>query len=87
MFNKSTTKGNICMMPKARTNLSDDSFIDMLYMINDSGFTSRYFYKLINNGEFPAPIKLGRSSRWLLKDYSEWKARHIERRDTKMPLK
>lgn len=74
-------------MPKARTNLSDDSFIDMLYITNDSGFTSRYFYKLINNGKFPAPIKLGRSSRWLLKDYSEWKARHIERRDARQSLK
>lgn len=75
------------MMSKARTNLSDDSFIDMLYMTNDSGFTARYFYKLINNGEFPAPIKFGRMPRWLLRDYSEWKARHIERRDARQRLK
>lgn len=75
------------MMSKARTNLSDDSFIDMLYMTNDSGFTPRYFYKLINNGEFPSPIKFGRSSRWLLKDYDEWKVRHIEKRDARQRLK
>ncbi|MDZ7322025.1 AlpA family transcriptional regulator [Kosakonia sacchari] len=70
-------------MPKTRSNLTDDSFIDMLYITNDSGFTSRYFYKLIKNGRFPAPIKIGRSSRWLLRDYSEWKVRHIEKRDTR----
>lgn len=75
------------MMPKARTNLSDDSLIDLKYITNDSGFTAKYFYSLIKRGEFPVPIKLGRSSRWLLKDYSEWKTRHIERRDSKMHLK
>ncbi len=75
------------MMPKARTNLSDDSFIDIKYITNDSGFTAKYFYSLMKLGEFPAPIKLGRSSRWLLRDYSEWKTRHIEKRDSKMHLK
>ncbi|MCM7775027.1 AlpA family transcriptional regulator [Enterobacter asburiae] len=75
------------MMPKARTNLSDDSFIDLKYITNDSGFTAKYFYSLIKRAESPAPIKLGRSSRWLLMDYFEWKARHIEKRDRKMHLK
>lgn len=75
------------MSQKLRTGLNDESFIDMLYMTNDSGFTSRYFYKLIKNGEFPFPIKFGRSSRWLLRDYSEWKARHIHKRDTERYLK
>ncbi|MCL6721580.1 AlpA family transcriptional regulator [Klebsiella sp. T2.Ur] len=75
------------MSQKLRTGLNDESFIDMLYMTNDSGFTSRYFYKLINNGEFPFPIKFGRSSRWLLRDYSEWKARHIGSRDARKRLK
>ncbi|MFP2561176.1 helix-turn-helix transcriptional regulator [Enterobacter ludwigii] len=70
------------MSQKLRSGLNDESFIDMLYMTNDSGFTSRYFYKLIKNGEFPAPIKLGRSSRWLLREYTEWKVRHIQKRDT-----
>lgn len=74
------------MMPKARTNLFDDSFIDLKYITNDSGFTAKYFYSLIKRAEFPAPIKLGRSSRWLLRDYFEWKARHIERRDARQCL-
>lgn len=67
-------------MPKNRTGLSDDSFIDLKYITNDSGFTAKYFYSLIKKGGFPAPIKLGRSSRWLLKDYSEWKASYVQRR-------
>ncbi|MFS9770755.1 AlpA family transcriptional regulator [Enterobacter chuandaensis] len=75
------------MMPKARTSISDDSFIDLKYITNDSGFTAKYFYSLIKRAEFPAPIKFGRSSRWLLKEYSEWKARHIERRDARKSLK
>ncbi|MEY6763669.1 helix-turn-helix transcriptional regulator [Kluyvera ascorbata] len=68
-------------MPKTRTNLADDSFIDMRYITNDSGFTAKYFYSLIKQGKFPAPIKLGRCSRWLLRDYAEWKAGYILHRD------
>ncbi|EGT5759872.1 AlpA family phage regulatory protein [Cronobacter sakazakii] len=74
-------------MPKTRTDLTEDSLIDLKYITNDSGFTAKYFYSLMKRGEFPAPIKLGRSSRWLLREYSEWKARHIAKRDTKMHLK
>lgn len=74
------------MLHKERTGLVQESFIDLKYITNDSGFTAKYFYSIIKRGEFPAPIKLGRSSRWLLRDYFEWKARHIERRDTRQCL-
>lgn len=67
-------------MPKIRLGLTDDSFIDLKYITNDSGFTAKYFYSLIKIGKFPSPIKIGRSSRWLLKDYSEWKASFIQKR-------
>ncbi|UJD96783.1 AlpA family transcriptional regulator [Lelliottia amnigena] len=73
-------------MQTTRTNLSHDSFIDLKYITNDSRFTAKYFYSLIKRGEFPAPIKLGRSSRWLLRDYFEWKARYIGKIDTRQPL-
>lgn len=75
------------MLHKERSGLAQESLIDLKYITNDSGFTAKYFYSIIKRGEFPAPIKLGRSSRWLLKDYSEWKARHIERRDARQRLK
>ncbi|WP_354692647.1 AlpA family transcriptional regulator [Phytobacter sp. RSE-02] len=70
-------------MQKMRSNLTDESLIDMLYITNDSGFSDRYFYLLIKKNEFPPPIKFGRSSRWLLKEYSAWKARHIFLRNKK----
>lgn len=75
------------MLHKERSGLAQESFIDLKYITNDSGFTAKYFYSIIKRGEFPAPIKLGRCSRWLLKDYSEWKARHIERRDARQTNK
>lgn len=75
------------MLHKERSGLAQESFIDLKYITNDSGFTAKYFYSIIKRGEFPAPIKLGRSSRWLLRDYSEWKARHIEIRDARQQLK
>lgn len=53
--------------------LRDDSLIDMKYMMNDSGYTDRYFYKQIQKGNLPPPIKYGRSSRWLYSDYLKWK--------------
>ncbi len=67
-------------MPKTRTGLSEDSFIDMKYITNDSGFTAKYFYSLIKKGDFPAPLKLGRSSRWLMKDYTFWKKKLVLKR-------
>nr|WP_142257287.1 AlpA family transcriptional regulator [Klebsiella variicola] len=48
----------------------------MAYMTNDSGFTNRYFYKQIKLGKLPPPIKFGRSSRWLLGDYIQWRDLH-----------
>lgn len=67
-------------MPKTRTGLSEDSLIDMKYITNDSGFTAKYFYSLIKKGDFPAPLKLGRSSRWLMNDYTFWKKKIVLKR-------
>ncbi|WP_163366547.1 helix-turn-helix transcriptional regulator, partial [Klebsiella aerogenes] len=37
-----------------------------------TGLTDKWFYKLIQEGEFPKPIKLGRSSRWLKSEVELW---------------
>ncbi|MCX9019567.1 AlpA family phage regulatory protein, partial [Citrobacter portucalensis] len=37
-----------------------------------TGLTDKWFYKLIKDGEFPKPIKLGRSSRWLQSEVENW---------------
>lgn len=53
--------------------LRDDSLIDMKFMMEDAGFTAKYFYSQINAGHLPKPIKYGRSSRWMYSDYQNWK--------------
>ena len=42
---------------------ADNSLIDMNYITSFADMTDKWFYKLISEGHFPKPIKLGRSSR------------------------
>ena len=49
--------------------LMDDQMVDMSSF---TGMTDKWFYKLIKDGAFPAPIKLGRSSRWLKSEVEAW---------------
>ncbi|MGP6208484.1 helix-turn-helix transcriptional regulator [Escherichia coli] len=51
--------GHDCVLLRA-----DDPLIDMNYITSFTGMTDKWFYKLISEGHFPKPIKLGRSSRW-----------------------
>ncbi|WP_449568649.1 helix-turn-helix transcriptional regulator [Lelliottia nimipressuralis] len=52
--------------------LLEDQFIDMKFITQLTGLSDKWFYKLIQDGGFPKPIKLGRSSRWLKSDLEEW---------------
>ncbi|MBI6466296.1 helix-turn-helix transcriptional regulator [Proteus mirabilis] len=52
--------------------LLDDQFVDMKFITRLTGLTDKWFYKLIQEGEFPKPIKLGRSSRWLRSEVEQW---------------
>ncbi|MBG5898723.1 helix-turn-helix transcriptional regulator [Providencia stuartii] len=52
--------------------LLDDQFVDMKFITRLTGLTDKWFYKLIQEGEFPKPIKLGRSSRWLKSEVDLW---------------
>ncbi|MEQ5450290.1 helix-turn-helix transcriptional regulator [Providencia rettgeri] len=54
------------------TPLLNDQFIDMKFITALTGLTDKWFYKLIQDGEFPKPIKLGRSSRWLKSEIENW---------------
>ncbi|MEW9220331.1 helix-turn-helix transcriptional regulator, partial [Klebsiella pneumoniae] len=47
-----------------KPSLSEDQFVNMAFITHLTGLTDKWFYKLIKDGEFPAPIKFGRSSRW-----------------------
>ncbi|MCI1030454.1 hypothetical protein HWE06_22260 [Pantoea dispersa] len=61
--------------------LRDDSLIDMKFMMKDSGFTDRYFYKQIEKGRLPPPRKYGRVSRWEYQEYQRWKASFSRKSD------
>ena len=52
--------------------LLEDQFIDMKFVTQLTGLSDKWFYKLIQDGLFPKPIKLGRASRWLKSDVEEW---------------
>ncbi|MEY1238040.1 helix-turn-helix transcriptional regulator [Providencia manganoxydans] len=67
--------------------LLDDQFIDMKFITVLTGLTDKWFYKLIQDGEFPKPIKFGRMSRWLKSEVVQWlQARIDESRGTNSTL-
>lgn len=56
---------------------AEDSLIDMMFITTYTGMTDKWFYKLIGEGQFPKPIKLGRSSRWLKSEVETWMQQRI----------
>lgn len=54
------------------TSLLDDQLVDMAFITNFTGMTDKWFYRLISENAFPAPIKLGRSSRWRRSQVEAW---------------
>ncbi|MEQ9899900.1 MULTISPECIES: helix-turn-helix transcriptional regulator [Pectobacterium] len=66
------------MSTAADYRLLNDQFVDMTFITQLTGLTDKWFYKLIQLGEFPKPIKLGRSSRWLQSEVETWLQQRIE---------
>lgn len=56
---------------------AEDPLIDMTFITTYTGMTDKWFYKLIKDGEFPKPIKLGRSSRWRRSEVETWMQQRI----------
>lgn len=52
--------------------LINDKLIDMKTIVAFTGMSDKWFYKLMENGLFPKPIKQGRSSRWLESEVKAW---------------
>lgn len=52
--------------------LLDDQLVDMVFITRFTGMTDKWFYRLISEARFPAPIKLGRSSRWRKSQVEAW---------------
>lgn len=57
---------------KTKPALLEDEFIDTKFITRLTGLSDKWFYKLIQEGVFPKPIKMGRASRWLKSDLEEW---------------
>ena len=51
---------------------ADDPLIDMVFITTFTNMTDKFFFKLIKNGQFPKPVKLGRSSRWRKSEVESW---------------
>ncbi|MBA0173478.1 AlpA family transcriptional regulator [Pectobacterium versatile] len=66
------------MSTAAEYRLLNDQFVDMTFITQLTGLTDKWFYKLIQLGEFPKPIKLGRSSRWLQSEVETWLQQRID---------
>lgn len=54
------------------SSLLNDKMVDMKFITEFTGLTDKWFYKLIQDGNFPKPIKLGRSSRWMQSELENW---------------
>lgn len=60
------------MTTQTNTSLLNDKMVDMAFITNFTGLSDKWFYKLISEGQFPKPIKMGRSSRWLYSEVESW---------------
>ncbi|MFB4494370.1 helix-turn-helix transcriptional regulator [Enterobacter hormaechei subsp. oharae] len=65
-----------------RPSLTEDQFVDMAFITNLFQMTDKWIYKLIKDGTFPKPIKLGRSSRWLKSEVEAWLQERINQSRT-----
>ncbi|EML9723962.1 AlpA family transcriptional regulator [Citrobacter sp. CK184] len=61
-----------------RLSLTEDQFVDMAFITSLLQMTDKWIYKLIKDGVFPKPIKLGRSSRWLKSEVENWLQERID---------
>ena len=46
-----------------------------------TGFSAKHIYHLINQNQFPAPVKIGRASLWRLSEINQWLDSHNEKSD------
>ncbi|HDM8434443.1 helix-turn-helix transcriptional regulator [Yersinia kristensenii] len=57
--------------------LLNDQLVNMAFITTYTNCSDKWFYKLISEGLFPKPIKLGRSSRWLKSEVETWMQQRI----------
>lgn len=77
VFHSLKTERHVMTMLNNTTGLLNDKMVDMVFITEFTGLSDKWFYKLISLGEFPKPIKLGRSSRWLQSEVEAWVQKRI----------
>lgn len=58
--------------------IHNDKFVDMVFITKMTELSDKWFYKMIQQGNFPKPVKFGRSSRWLEREVQEWLEERIK---------
>lgn len=71
------TEKPVMTMLNNTTGLLNDKMVDMVFITTYTGLSDKWFYQLIQDGKFPKPIKLGRSSRWLKSEIEAWVLQRI----------
>ncbi|EKN4874354.1 AlpA family transcriptional regulator [Yersinia enterocolitica] len=61
-----------------KLSLLEDQLVDMAFITKLLQMTDKWMFKLIKDGTFPKPIKLGRSSRWLQSEVEAWLQKRID---------
>lgn len=54
------------------SSLLDEPLVDMKFITQFTGLTDKWFYKLIQEGKFPKPVKFGSRSRWFRSEVDAW---------------
>lgn len=67
--------------------IHNDKFVDMTFITSFTGMTDKWFYKLMQEGKFPHPVKFGRSSRWLESEVTTWFEEQLVKSRQKYQLK
>lgn len=77
MTTLNTNKASTTTPTASEVFCADNPFIDMTFITTCTGMTDKWFYKLMSEGLFPKPIKLGRSSRWRKSEVETWMQQRI----------
>lgn len=65
-------------MQSTTKSLLDDQLVDMKFIVEYTGMSDKWFYKLIALERFPKGIKLGSSRRWFKSEVEAWLLTRIE---------
>ncbi|MGC8424997.1 helix-turn-helix transcriptional regulator [Mixta calida] len=57
--------------------LSEDTLVDLKFIMADTGFGKTFIYDRIKDGTLPKPQKIHGRSRWLYRDHQAFKNRLI----------